>query len=72
MNRRQFLGRSVDRKTAFIRVQHPGEKGNSHFPDGGGSLPRSAVIAVQRDDGGLCGRQAGNLSRYPVTFLLRI
>ena len=31
--------------------QHPGEKGDSHFPDGGQSVPRSAVVAVRRDDG---------------------
>ena len=46
---------SPDRKTVFIGIQHPGERGNSHFPGGGGSLPRSVVVAVQRDDGGLVG-----------------
>ena len=35
--------------------QHPGEKGNSHFPDGGDSEPRSAVVAIQREDGGVVG-----------------
>jgi secreted PhoX family phosphatase len=46
---------SPDRKTVFVGLQHPGEKGNSHFPGGGSSLPRSVVIAIQRDDGGLVG-----------------
>lgn len=44
---------SKDRKTMFIGIQHPGERGNSHWPEGGESVPRSAVIAVRRDDGGL-------------------
>lgn len=44
---------SSDRRTLFVGIQHPGEDGNSHFPDGGDSAPRSAVIAVSRDDGGL-------------------
>ncbi len=46
---------SPDRRTMFVGVQHPGEKGNSHWPEGGDSVPRSAVIAVTRDDGGLVG-----------------
>ena len=47
---------SADRKTLFIGLQHPGEKGGiSHFPDGGDTVPRSAVIAVARDDGGAIG-----------------
>ncbi len=46
---------SADRRTMFVGVQHPGERGGSHWPDGGDSVPRSAVIAVQRDDGGLVG-----------------
>jgi len=46
---------SPDRKTVFVGLQHPGEKGNSHFPGGGSSLPRSVVIAIQRDGGGLVG-----------------
>ncbi len=42
---------SVDRKTVFVGIQHPGEKNTgSHWPDGGNSVPRSAVIAIQRDD----------------------
>jgi len=46
---------SMDRKTMFVGLQHPGEKGNSHFPGGGESVPRSTVIAVTRDDGGTLG-----------------
>ena len=51
------LAWSADRRTMFVGIQHPGEKGpgNSHFPDGGDSTPRSAVIAVTRDDGGVMG-----------------
>ncbi|MBU2533486.1 MAG: PhoX family phosphatase [Alphaproteobacteria bacterium] len=46
---------SDDRRTLFVGIQHPGEKGESHFPDGGGSVPRSCVIAITRDDGGMIG-----------------
>ena len=46
---------SADRKTMFVGIQHPGERGGSHFPDGGSALPRSAVIAVTRSDGGYVG-----------------
>ena len=46
---------SADRRTLFVGIQHPGEEGDSHFPDGGDSVPRSAVVAVTRDDGGLIG-----------------
>jgi secreted PhoX family phosphatase len=46
---------SADHRTMFVGIQHPGEKGNSHWPGGGESLPRSAVIAVARDDGGIIG-----------------
>ena len=46
---------SPDRRTMFVGIQHPGEDGNSHWPEGGSSVPRSAVIAVTRDDGGLVG-----------------
>ena len=46
---------SADRRTVFVGVQHPGERGNSHFPDGGDAVPRSSVIAIGRDDGGLIG-----------------
>jgi len=42
---------SSDRRTLFVGIQHPGEKGGSHYPDGGQSVPRSTVIAITRDDG---------------------
>ena len=41
---------SADGKTVFVGIQHPGEKGNSHFPEGGAMTPRSCVVAVARDD----------------------
>ena len=46
---------SVDRKTMFIGIQHPGEKGDSHFPEGGDAAPRSSVVAITHDDGGVIG-----------------
>ena len=46
---------STDRRTLFIGIQHPGEKGGSHFPDGGETAPRSCVVAITRDDGGPIG-----------------
>jgi secreted PhoX family phosphatase len=46
---------SADKKTMFVGIQHPGERGNSHFPGGGVSVPRSSVIAITRDDGGEMG-----------------
>lgn len=46
---------SPDRKTMFCGIQHPGEKGASHWPEGGTATPRSAVIAIKREDGGLVG-----------------
>lgn len=42
---------SPDRKTMFVGIQHPGEKGDSSFPDGGDSVPRSAIIAINKNDG---------------------
>ncbi|MEO1066350.1 MAG: PhoX family phosphatase, partial [Pseudomonadota bacterium] len=42
---------SEDRKTMFVGIQHPGEKGDSHFPDGGDLTPRSCVVAISREDG---------------------
>ena len=41
---------SADRRTMFVGIQHPG----GSWPDGTG-LPRSSVISVWRDDGGLVG-----------------
>ena len=46
---------SPDRRTMFVGIQHPGEDGNSHWPEGGNNLPRSAIIAISRKDGGLVG-----------------
>lgn len=46
---------SADRRTMFVGIQHPGEKGDSHFPAGGTSVPRSGVFAIRRTDGGLMG-----------------
>lgn len=42
---------SADRRTAFVGIQHPGERGGSNFPGGGDSAPRSCIVAVRRDDG---------------------
>lgn len=42
---------SADKRTMFVGIQHPG----APFPDGDGSLPRSAIVAVTRDDGALVG-----------------
>jgi len=46
---------SADRRTLFVGIQHPGEKGGSHFPGGGSSVPRSTVVAIRKNDGGLIG-----------------
>ena len=42
---------SADKKTLFLGIQHPGYKGGGSFPDGGKSVPRSSVIAINRNDG---------------------
>ncbi len=49
-----------DGRTLFISIQHPGEGGTveapkSHWPDGPGTQPRSSVIAIRRQDGGIVG-----------------
>ncbi|MGQ7846720.1 PhoX family protein [Granulosicoccus sp. 3-233] len=44
------LAWSADRRTMFVGIQHPG----GEFPDAG-SLPRSSIITVKRDDNGLVG-----------------
>jgi hypothetical protein len=46
---------SPDRKTLFVGIQHPGEEMGSHWPAGGTSVPRSGIIAITRDDGGMIG-----------------
>ena len=45
-----------DGRTMFLSIQHPGDGGSidqpvSHWPDGGNSPPRSAVVAISRDNG---------------------
>lgn len=42
---------SSDRRSMFVGMQHP----SAPFPDGEGVLPRSSVVVVRRDDGGLVG-----------------
>ena len=41
---------SEDRATLFIGIQHPGAKGNGHFPLGGAHMPKSSIVAIRRDD----------------------
>jgi len=42
---------SADKRTLFVGIQHP----DAPFPDGANALPRSSVIAIQRDDKALVG-----------------
>ena len=35
----------------FVGIQHPG----APFPDGEGSLPRSSIVVVKREDNALVG-----------------
>jgi secreted PhoX family phosphatase len=44
-----------DSKTLFINIQHPGEEGDSHWPDGGKSVPRSSTVIITKNDGGVIG-----------------
>jgi secreted PhoX family phosphatase len=46
---------SDDYKTMFVGIQHPGEEGNSQFPGGPGTTPRSAIVAIKRQGGGIIG-----------------
>ena len=47
---------AADRRTQFVGIQHPGEKGgSSHFPGGGDTVPRSSIVAITPDDGSLIG-----------------
>lgn len=47
---------SPDQKTMFIGVQHPGEELQaSNFPAGGSSKPRSTIMMITREDGGIVG-----------------
>ncbi|OSN08717.1 PhoX family protein [Lonsdalea iberica] len=43
-----------DYRTMFVNVQHPGEEGDSHFPHNS-VRPRSSVVMVTRQDGGVIG-----------------
>ncbi|MGY5617014.1 PhoX family protein [Vibrio cincinnatiensis] len=48
------LAFSPDHKTMFVGVQHPGEEGApSHFPAGANSKPRSTIMMITREDGGV-------------------
>ena len=42
---------SEDQKTMFVGVQHP----SGHFPQGGDSKPRSTIVMVTKDNGGVIG-----------------
>jgi len=50
-----------DNRTLFINLQHPGEGSEahpvltSHWPDGGDARPRSALVVITKDDGGVVG-----------------
>jgi secreted PhoX family phosphatase len=55
------IAETPDGKTIFVNIQHPGEETppnystgefGSHWPGGGVTRPRSATIAITRDDGG--------------------
>jgi len=48
---------SQDYRTLFIGVQHPGANDDypSTFPGGEGTVPRSSVVAINREDGGVIG-----------------
>ncbi|WP_065761521.1 PhoX family protein [Pseudomonas defluvii] len=45
-----------DQRTLFVGIQHPGESGGSTFPEHlPNGKPRSSVMAIRRDDGGIIG-----------------
>jgi secreted PhoX family phosphatase len=47
---------AIDYRTLFVGVQHPGAADTeSHFPAGGDSQPRSTIMMIRRDDGGVIG-----------------
>ncbi|OZG69793.1 transcriptional initiation protein Tat [Hahella sp. CCB-MM4] len=47
---------SPDHRTMFIGIQHPGEDLQaSNFPQGGNAKPRSSVVMITREDGGVIG-----------------
>ncbi|MEL7151923.1 MAG: PhoX family phosphatase [Pseudomonadota bacterium] len=45
---------SADKRTMFVGIQHPGDTGGD-WPDHGSSLARSAIIAIEREDGARIG-----------------
>ncbi|HSN72760.1 MAG TPA: PhoX family phosphatase [Steroidobacteraceae bacterium] len=45
-----------DGRTIFANIQHPGERGNSTWPNiNGETRPRSATLIITKDDGGVVG-----------------
>ena len=46
---------SGDKKTMFVGIQHPGESSGSDFPDFDGSLPKSCIIAIEKNDNSVIG-----------------
>ncbi|MDD2050561.1 PhoX family protein [Pseudomonas putida] len=45
-----------DQRTLFVGIQHPGESGGSTFPEHlPNGKPRSSVMAISREDGGIVG-----------------
>jgi len=46
---------SPDNKHLFVGIQHPRIGKVSHFPDREKSKPRSSVVVVTRQDGGIIG-----------------
>ena len=42
---------SEDQKTMFVGVQHP----SGHFPNGNTSKPRSTIVMISKEDGGVIG-----------------
>ena len=42
---------SEDQKTMFVGVQHP----SGHFPQGGDNKPRSTIVMITKDNGGVIG-----------------
>ena len=47
---------AADQRTLFVGIQHPGETGGSTFPEHlANGKPRSSVMAIRREDGGIVG-----------------
>ncbi|MDQ9170904.1 PhoX family phosphatase [Oxalobacteraceae bacterium R-40] len=61
------IAETPDGRALFVNIQHPGEDTRpnytdpssygSHWPDGGGSRPRSATIVITKNDGGTIGAE---------------